>query len=120
VIRLARAGRPDELRGGDTAASAALLADMRRAPPPFPDVPVTVLSATRGFPRRFRAYWTGLQADLAACAPHGRHIVIDGVGHHIHQEKPAAVADAILRIIDEIRARSASDGDRARHGITHH
>jgi hypothetical protein len=33
---------------------------------PFPDVPVLVLSAARGFPRRFRAHGTGLQKDLAA------------------------------------------------------
>ncbi len=104
VIRLARAGRRDELRGGDTAASTALLGKLRRAPQPFPGVPVTVLSAARGFPRRLRAHWTVLQAGLAASAPQGRHIVIPGSGHGIHQDRPDAVADAILQIIAEIRA----------------
>jgi pimeloyl-ACP methyl ester carboxylesterase len=36
AVRLARAGRRDQLRGGDAAASAALLAELRRAPEPFP------------------------------------------------------------------------------------
>ncbi len=104
MIRLARAGRRDELRGGDTAASTALLGKLRRAPQPFPGVPVTVLSAARGFPRRLRAHWTVLQAGLAASAPRGRHIVIPGSGHGIHQARPDAGADAILQIIAEIRA----------------
>ena len=68
AIRLARAGRRDELRGGDTAASVAILRELRGVPQPFPDVPVAVLSATRGFPQRFRAHWTSLQEDLAASA----------------------------------------------------
>jgi pimeloyl-ACP methyl ester carboxylesterase len=105
AIRLARAGRRDELRGGDVAASAAILRELRSAPRPFPDVPVAVLSAARGFPRRFREHWTGLQAALAAAAPQGRHLVVDGVGHGIHQDRPDAVADAILQVIAETRAR---------------
>jgi pimeloyl-ACP methyl ester carboxylesterase len=116
AIRLARAGRRDELGGGDTAASVALLRELRRAPRPFPDVPVTVLSATRGFPRRFRAHWTGLQADLAATAPQGRHVVVDGVGHGIHRDRPDAVADAILQVIAEIRARPEPAGGRSAVG----
>ncbi len=111
VVRLARAGRRDELRGGDTAASTALLGELRRAPRPFPGVPVTVLSAARGFPQRLRAHWTGLQAGLAASAPQGHHIVIPGSGHGIHQDRPGAVADAILQIIARIRA-PAPDTDR--------
>ena len=67
-------------------------------------MPVTVLSAARGFPRRLRAHWTVLQAGLAASAPQGRHIVIPGSGHGIHQDRPDAGADAILQIIAEIRA----------------
>jgi len=111
AVRLARAGRRDELRGGDTTASAAVLQDLRAAPRPFPDVPVVVLSAARGFPRRFRAHWTGLQKDLAASAPRGRHLVIDGSGHGIHQDRPDAVADAILQVIAEVRASQARTGD---------
>lgn len=112
-FRLARAGRPDGLRGGDTAATAALLRELRSAPRPFPDVPVVVLSATRGFPRRFRAHWTGLQEQLAAAAPQGRHIVIDGTGHNIPRERPAIVADTILQVVTQARAgNDSSSGSR--------
>ena len=102
AIRLGRAARRDELRGADAAASAAVLRDLRAAPRPFPDVPVTVLSASRGRPRRFRAHWTELQAGLAAAAPRGRHIVVDGTGHDIPQRRPDVVAEAILQVIDDV------------------
>jgi pimeloyl-ACP methyl ester carboxylesterase len=45
-----------------------------------------------------------LQKDLAASARHGRHIVIDGAGHGLHQDRPDAVADAILQVISEVAA----------------
>jgi pimeloyl-ACP methyl ester carboxylesterase len=114
AIRLARLGGRDELRGGDTAASTATLRELRRASRPFPDVPVAVLSATWGFPRRFRAHWTGLQAGLAASAPQGRYIVVGGSGHHIHQERPDAAADAILQVIAATRASPAHGDTPAR------
>jgi pimeloyl-ACP methyl ester carboxylesterase len=85
--------------------------ELRSAPRPFPDVPVAVLSAARGFPRRFRAHWTGLQQELAASAGQGRHVVIGGAGHCIHQDRPDAVADAILQVVAEIRARPEPTGE---------
>lgn len=101
-IRLAgRLRRHDELRGGDTAASLALLHELRTTRPPFPDVPVAVLSATRGFPRRFRAHWTELQAGLAASAPRGRHIVVHRAGHQIHRDRPDLVAGVIQQVAAE-------------------
>lgn len=102
AARLARLGRPDELRGGDTAASLALLGELRRTQPPFPDVPVVVLSATRGFPRRSRARWTRLQAGLAASAPRGRHLVAHRAGHQLHRERPDLVAGAIRQVAAEV------------------
>ena len=60
-------------------------------------MPVVVLSAARGFPRRFRAHWTRLQAALAA-APRGRHVVVGGTGHNIPRDRPDAVAGAILAV----------------------
>jgi hypothetical protein len=58
-----------------------MLRELRAAARPFPDVPVVVLSAARGFPRRLRGHWTGLQKDLAAAVPRGRRLMIDGSGH---------------------------------------
>ena len=88
---------PDELHD-DAPLTLAAIRELRAAPRPFPDVPVVVLSAARGFPRRFRAHWTRLQAALAAAASRGRHVVVDGTGHNIPRDRPDAVAGAILAV----------------------
>lgn len=69
-----RAVRRDELRGGGAVASAATLRELRSAPHPFPDVPVTVLVRRQGLPEAV----PGALEDLAAAAPQGRHIVVYG------------------------------------------
>jgi pimeloyl-ACP methyl ester carboxylesterase len=104
--RTIRAVHPDELHGDVTAADAALR-DLRAAATPFPDVPVVVLSAARSFPlpRRFRAHWTRLQAGLAATAPQGRHVIVDGAGHNIPRARPDVVAGTILAVAAQARAR---------------
>ena len=106
--RIVRTVHPDELHGDVTAADAALR-ELRAAERPLPDVPVVVLSAARSFPlpRRFRAHWTGLQAGLAAAAPRGRHVVVDGTGHNVPTHRPDVVADTILAVAAQARA---SDG----------
>jgi len=103
--RVVRAVRPDELHG-DVPASDAALRELRAAAAPFPDVPVVVLSAGRGFPRRFRACWTRLQAELAAAAPQGRHVIVDGTGHNIPRNRPDVVADTILAVAAQARISS--------------
>jgi pimeloyl-ACP methyl ester carboxylesterase len=95
--RVINAVVPDELHD-DAPVTLAAIRELRAAAPPFPDVPVVVLSAARGFPRRFRAHWTRLQAALAAAAPRGRHVVVDGTGHNIPRDRPDAVADTILAV----------------------
>ena len=101
--RIMRAVFPDELHD-DAPATLAAMRDLRTAARPFPDVPVVVLSAARGFPRRFRAHWTRLQAAVAAAAPQGRHIVVNGTGHDIPRDRPDVVADAILAVAAQVRA----------------
>lgn len=103
--RIMRTVFPDELRG-DAPVTAAALRELRAAARPFPDVPVVVLSAARGYPRRFRASWTRLQAGLAAAAPGGRHVVVDGTGHNIPWDRPDIVADTILAVAAQARATS--------------
>jgi pimeloyl-ACP methyl ester carboxylesterase len=102
--RMMRGVFPDELRD-DAPVTFAALRDLRAAATAFPDVPVVVLSAARGFPRRFRAHWTRLQAGLAAAAPRGRHVVVDGTGHNIPRNRPDVVAGAILAVTAQARAR---------------
>jgi hypothetical protein len=81
------------------------------------DVPVVVLSAARSFPlpRRFRAHWTRLQAGLAAAAPDGRHLVVDGTGHNIPTH-PDVVASTILAVAAQARA-SGGDDKTSRRGL---
>jgi pimeloyl-ACP methyl ester carboxylesterase len=95
--RIMRTVFPDELHD-DALATLTAMRELRAAARPFPDVPVVVLSAARGFPRRFRANWTRLQAGLAAAAPQGRHVVVDGTGHDIPRDRPDVVADMILSV----------------------
>jgi len=62
------------------------------------------MSAARGLPRRFRAHWTRLQAGLAAAAPQGRHVVVEGTGHNIPRNRPGVVAAAILEVVAQTQA----------------
>jgi len=101
--RMVRAFFPDELRE-DAPVTLAAVRELRAAPRSFPDVPVVVMSAARGFPRRFRANWTRLQTELAAAAPRGRHVIVDGTGHDIPGNRPDVVAGAILEIVALARA----------------
>jgi pimeloyl-ACP methyl ester carboxylesterase len=88
--------------------------EMRAAARPLPDVPVVVLSAARTGPRRFRAGWTRLQAGLAAAAPQGRHVVVDGTGHNIPRNRPDVVASTILAVAAQ--ARTSGDPGTGRSG----
>jgi pimeloyl-ACP methyl ester carboxylesterase len=103
--RVMNAVFPDELRA-DAPVTLAAVRELRAAARPFPDVPVVVLSAARGVPflHRFRAHWTDLQAGLAAAAPRGRHVIVDGTGHDIPRNRPDVVADTILAVVAEARA----------------
>jgi len=101
-LRIMRAVFPDELHD-DAPVTLAALRELRAAATPFPDVPVVVLSAARGFPRRFRAHWTRMQAALAAAAPQGRHVVVDGTGHNIPRDRPDVVAETILTVAAQAR-----------------
>ena len=102
-IRITRAVLRDELHD-DAPKTVAAMRELRATATPFPDVPVVVLSAARGFPRRFRAHWTRLQAGLAAAARQGRHVVVDGTGHNIPRDRPDVVAGTILAVAAQARA----------------
>jgi pimeloyl-ACP methyl ester carboxylesterase len=100
--RIMRTVFPDELHA-DAPVTSSALRELRAAARPLPDVPVVVLSAARGFPRRFRAHWTRLQAGLAAGAPQGRHVVVNGTGHNIPRDQPDIVASTILTVTAQAR-----------------
>jgi hypothetical protein len=40
---------------------------------------------------------------MVALIPGGKHIIVDGVGHNIHMEKPDALINPILDMISDLR-----------------
>ncbi|MEU5438936.1 alpha/beta hydrolase [Streptomyces sp. NPDC020719] len=74
-----------------------------RARSQLPDVPVVVLSATRGLPKGLRTRWTSLQAQIAATTVRGEHIVVPDAGHYIHDSRPEAVTTVVLTVVDLAR-----------------
>ena len=72
-------------------AGAELPPEMRAAlPPDFPwDTYDTVSQA--------------LQAELAALAPGGRHVIATESGHYIHLQQPELVIDAIRQVVEAVR-----------------
>lgn len=69
----------------------------------LPDVPVVVLSATKGLPKGIRGRWTKRQASLTATASGGEHVIAADTGHAIHQERPEQVTTAVLRVVDRVK-----------------
>jgi hypothetical protein len=45
-----------------------------------------------------REHWTALQANLAAMASCGKHVIIANADHAIPQKQPDPIVDAILEV----------------------
>jgi pimeloyl-ACP methyl ester carboxylesterase len=74
---------------------AADLAGLRRTRP-FPEIPLTVLTALGDLPDAgHRAGWAECHRRLAAMSPYGRQITVAGARHLLQADRPDAVADAI-------------------------
>jgi pimeloyl-ACP methyl ester carboxylesterase len=71
----------------------------------LPEVPVVVLSATRGLPEGLRGWWTKCQTSLTETLAGGEHIIAADTGHAIHQERPEQVAAAVLHAVDHVQQR---------------
>jgi pimeloyl-ACP methyl ester carboxylesterase len=70
-----------------------------RALPPFPPIPLLVLSATdHASPPDFERLWQQIQAQVAAQSPFGRQVIFRGSGHYIQDEQPDLVADQIEQL----------------------
>ncbi len=59
------------------------------------DVPMTILTATRGKLPLLQVRAAELADETAAAYKQGQHVVVDDAGHYIHHDQPAAVAAAI-------------------------
>ena len=95
--------RPGIGRSAPRPDAAALLAG-----PPLPPVPLVVLAATdHGDTPGREALWRDVQARTAALSPRGRFVVVEGSGHFVQTERPAAVVDAVLQAAREAGADAA-------------
>lgn len=81
---------------------------------PLPKIPFVVLTAgdrSKAMPSIFsedakkelETLGFQLQQRLVALIPGGRHIVVEGVGHNIHFEKPNALIEPVIKILNELR-----------------
>lgn len=75
-----------------------------RSVAPLPDVPVCVLSATKGAAEEHRAMWTAVHADLARSVSRGTHTVLADTHHAINEVRPEAIASAIIQVIADVRS----------------
>jgi pimeloyl-ACP methyl ester carboxylesterase len=44
-----------------------------------------------------------LHAEIAHLVANGRHVIAEGVGHDIHQERPELVKEAIRQVVAAVR-----------------
>ncbi|MCF0096171.1 alpha/beta fold hydrolase [Micromonospora sp. MH99] len=77
-----------------------------RAASPVRDVPMRILTATRGKPAALRQRSRDLADRTAALFPRGVHRVVPDSGHYIHKEQPAVVVDAVLAVLAEADAET--------------
>ncbi|MCX5064617.1 alpha/beta hydrolase [Micromonospora lupini] len=69
-----------------------------RAVSAVPDVPMRVLTATRGKPAALQQRSRDLAERTAALFARGVHREVPDSGHYIHKEQPAAVVDAVRAV----------------------
>jgi len=76
-----------------------------RESPPFPPVPLLVLTATdHQSPAGFEREWRQIQARTAAQSPLGRQIIVDGSGHYIQDDQPELVVDQIHHLLSSFQS----------------
>lgn len=94
----------------------ASLADAGTALDSFPEVPLTVITATRGFAsacdqglpcEAMQAVWLEVQDEYAALTSGARHVRAD-TGHYIHQEDPDLVVAEIAAMLDRVTRATRS------------
>ena len=66
-----------------------------------PDLPLVTISSAGASERRLQS-----DAALARLSSHGRHVVSTTGGHWVPLDDPRTIVDAIVRVVEEIRAGS--------------
>lgn len=80
------------------------------------DIPLVVITAGRQQPfgrsrearREMRRIWEELQLDLVRLSPRGSRVSATKSRHYVHRDQPAVVADAIARVVAEVRTAGQS------------
>ncbi|MBA2264399.1 MAG: alpha/beta hydrolase [Chloroflexi bacterium] len=76
----------------------------------FPDIPLTVITATRGMTdpcmegmpcEAMQTVWLEVQDEYAALTPDARHVLAD-TGHYVHDDDPELVVAEIKAILEHI------------------
>jgi pimeloyl-ACP methyl ester carboxylesterase len=80
-----------------------------RGLPPFPPVPLVVLTAIdHASTPDFEREWQQIQAKVAAQSAFGRQVIVEGSGHYIQDDQPDLVIDLISRLLLQLRSKSQS------------
>ena len=97
---LARQAIRHELR------AAHLTMQQARRAGPFPSVPLIVLTHRRAathWPKDLGRAWLDSQHSMARLSVLGRIEVCDDSGHHVHRDRPDAVVQAVLSVLEAAR-----------------
>ena len=89
-------------------------AQLRKLRRPFGDLPLLVLTrgvspyAVPGKPqsalnKAMESENAAIHKEIAALSTRGRQRVVTGAGHVIHADKPEAVVDAVLEVLDQLK-----------------
>jgi pimeloyl-ACP methyl ester carboxylesterase len=81
-----------------------------RAAAPFPDIPLTVISAGKAPPSwlvgdDFSQIFQANQQRLAALSPQGKQIIAQQSGHFVQNEEPDLVVQAIREVVVKVRGQ---------------
>ncbi|MFY1615026.1 alpha/beta fold hydrolase [Micromonospora sp. WMMD736] len=77
-----------------------------RAASAVPDVPMRILTSTRGKPAALHQRSRELADRTAALFPRGVHHAVPDSGHYIHKDQPKAVVDAVFAVVAEADRRA--------------
>lgn len=55
--------------------------------------------------RQVQAIWQHMHGEMAAWSSRGRQLLVAGAGHDIQFDEPQAVVDAVLSVVDAVRAQ---------------
>jgi hypothetical protein len=87
---------------------------LRKRRRPFGDMPMVVLTrgvspyAVPGKPqsplnKAMEDENAAIQKEIAALSTRGKQRVVPGAGHVVHAEKPEAVVDAVLEVLNQVK-----------------